>query len=580
MKKISLNKLFSNIDLSAEELPKLHSNDEVSYKNVQKRVIAKIENTEIIESAPNKVNRRGRFILGFGIAAALIAGGVGVAGAVSNAGKNAPEKEIQATIDSSSMEIKVDAEKLQNKDDCNSYAPEFKPFSAYEDVYNYEVEDNLDGISVEEVKYCCENGQTWILVHYSSELPGDISMLDAEFNSLYTHHGNACFGNGYLSNVVMTSECDDNNLYMAYGYLGLGVDPMENKYLVVASDLFRKDTEKITELGMKNLMGFTNSEIAANKEYTADMKARIENEFTKNDGYYYHNEDVIAIGNINIVVDISNKEFDIDKNIIPATMSNIYNQPSKWPDISNNIDELKAEVVSISTSGTLTNVLVKFTPQKGLTLDKELEFEKQKVLLYTIDPDTGVKTYLDDKAAAFDSYKDVNGTTNNDVPCIYEKYEFQTDEISDAYLEVTCEKLVETETNSIISNGNIEMNVYLDDIGFHHYIQDSFTFTTEDGFDIDVSFLENSIEMNWNVNDDKTMPDFLSNASYDGRFYHTSDLKIVMKNSWACPVRMNILVNDDGSVSASGFLIMPSTFFNDEIDCIEYNDKTIYKYID
>lgn len=574
MKKISLNELFAKLDLSAEELPELHSNDEVSYKNVQKRVISRIENTEIIESIPKKTNRRSRFILGFGIAAALIAGGVGAAGVASNVGRSAPEEETLATIDSSPMEIKTEAEKLQNKDIIKNDIPEFAAFSEYEDVYNYEVEDEMDGIDVEEVKHYCEDGQTWILVHYSSELPDDISMLDTEFRD-YAYPSKLFFGCGYMSDTIMKSECDDNNLYVAYGYLGSGVDPMENKYLITVPDLFHKGTEKITDLGMKNLMGFTNAEISANKEYTDEMKARIENEFTKIDGYYYRNEDIVATGTINIVVDISNKEFDIDKNIIPATM-HIYNSPSKWPDVSGNIDELKAEVVGIDVSGSLTNVLVKFTPHNGLTLDKSFMFKKQKVLLYTIVPETGVKNYLGDKVAAFDSYKDFNGVTNNGVPCVYEKYEFKTDVINDAYLEIACEKLIDAETNSVISNGSIEMDIYLDDIGLYNSNPDSFT--TEDGFDIDVSFLGHEVEMNWHTNDGKIMPDFLKDISYDGRFYHTSDFKIVMKNGWEFPVRMNILVNDYGSVSSSGLLIMPSTFFNDEIDRIEYNGKTIHKY--
>ncbi|MDE6020319.1 MAG: hypothetical protein K2H01_04865, partial [Ruminococcus sp.] len=409
MKKISLNELFSSLDMSSEELPKLHYSDDVSYKNVQQRVLSKIEAVEITASDSSKENPARRLLLGIGIAAALIAGGVGTY-SISNAGKNAVFEETRATIDSGPMEIKTNSDDFQNKLNGYDWSPNFSDFSSYIDVYEYDVKNTIDALKVEEVKYYCARNQTWILVHFKSDLPDGISILDTEFGNFYGDQ--KTFGRGIISHVVMTSESSDDDLYVAFGYQNNGIDPMENEYLINRQNLFRKDTEKITDLGMKNLMGFTNAEIAAGKKYTDEMKSRIENEFTMIDNYYYHNEDVLCIGEISILVDISPRKLDINKSIIPASMG-IYQNPIKWPSVSDSIDEIKAEVVGVNTSGTLSNVLVKFTPENGYILDENFMFKKEKAALYVIDPETGNKKYLSDDIIKFDSYTDFTGDTNN-----------------------------------------------------------------------------------------------------------------------------------------------------------------------
>lgn len=570
MKKISLNELFSELDMSSEELPKLHYSDEVSYKNVQQRVLSKIEAVEITASNSNKANPARRLLLGIGIAAALIAGGVGTY-SISNAGKNAVFEETRATIDSGPMEIKTNSGDFQNKLNGYDWIPNFSDFSSYIDVYEYDVKNTIDALKVEEVKYYCARNQTWILVHFKSDLPDGISILDTEFGNCYGDQ--TTFGRGIISHVVMTSESSDDDLYVAFGYQNNGIDPMENEYLINRQNLFRKDTEKITDLGMKNLMGFTNAEIAAGKKYTDKMKSRIENEFTMIDNYYYHNEDVLCIGEISILVDISPRKLDINKSIIPASME-IYQNPIKWPSVSDSIDEIKAEVVGVNTSGTLSNVLVKFTPENGYILDENFMFKKEKAALYVIDPETGNKKYLSDDVIKFDSYTDFTGDTNNGVPCIYNKFEWMTGQSNDVYCELICEKAVNTDTNSIISNGDIRMDIYLGNIGREDKIS-SDSFTTDDGFDIDIEFGFNEIRMKWQYKDGKKIPKFLKNCRIVDDKIVSSDFNIVMKNGLIYPVRMNILIDDDNYASAAGLFISPINFI-DKIERIEFDGVTIY----
>lgn len=565
MRKINLNELFCSLDLPSEELPEIHLNEDVSYKNVQKKVFEKIDSTEDSKPEAAKSNYKKHIIFGVGAAAALIIGGFTTYG-VSNSAKNNRENTL-ATIDSSFDEI-INNDLNDSKDGSEVLSGEYIPFSNGKDVYDYKVTDSMDGINVEEVKYCCEGNNTWILVHFKSELAEDISILETKFE--YEYLDRIHFGNDIMSDVVMTKDSDEHNLYSAFGYLNNGVDPMENQYLLSFKNLLRKDAERITELGMKNLMGFKNSDISAKKEYTPEMKKRIADEFTKIGDYYYRNDDLLSIGELSIMVDMSEKELDIDKNIIPATIDMYRYNTEKWPAVSNTIDELKAEVVGVNNTDSLAGVLVKFTAKNGYVLDNEDLFKLEKAVPYTIDSKTGVKKYIDNESMTFDTYADLTGKTNNGIPCVYHRFEFASNDAENVYLDIDCDKLYNAETNSVISNGKIKMSIYCGDVSELKYISDSFT--TDDGFDIDLAFDYDEIQMKWNGKNNNKFPDFIKNRKLSDKFY---DLNVVMKNGFKCPVRMHILENDDGLVISSGSMMILSFKF-DDISCIECGGKTIY----
>lgn len=570
MKKINLNELFCGLDLPPEELPKIHLNEDVSYKNVQKKVFAKIDSMEITKPEPKKSGYKKHIMFCIAAAAAIIAGGV-TTYSISNAGKNTSDKTLE-TIDSSQMEIVAndnidDINNIDNELDQQRAAIEKSSYSKYEDVYKYKVTGNMDGIDVGGVKYYCDKYNTWIIVHFKSKLSDGTSILDTKFEDLFSD--NAHFGDGGISNVVMTSDSDDDNLYVAFGYLNSDIDPMENQYLLSVKNLMRKDTEKITELGLKNLMGFTNADIAAKKEYTPEMKERIANEFTKIDDYYYYNNDLLSMGELSIMVDMSEKDFDIDKNIIPASIDMYRGTLKEWPDVSSTIDELKAEAVGINNAGSLAGVLIKFTADNGYVLDDENLFKSEKAVPYTIDPETGIKKYLDSESMTLDTYADLTGTTNNGIPCIYHRIEFTSNNAENVYLDIDCEKLYNSKTNSIISNGKIKMNVYFGDISDSiYYISDSFT--TDNGIDINLAF--NYMQIKWDSKKDNKLSNILNDNS-SNKFY---DLNVVMKNGFKCPVRMHILKNDDDLVISTGLMLV-SAFEFDDISYIECNGQKIYE---
>ena len=114
MKKWKVSELFSQISIPAEELPDIHTDNEISAKNVKSRVLAKIENTEVITTAePGRKDMTKRLMLGLGIAAALVAGGV-CAYSSSNAGSRMKETPTHATIDSKPMQIITEEAKLSS----------------------------------------------------------------------------------------------------------------------------------------------------------------------------------------------------------------------------------------------------------------------------------------------------------------------------------------------------------------------------------------------------------------------------------------------------------------------------------
>nr|MDE6020175.1 hypothetical protein [Ruminococcus sp.] len=164
--------------------------------------------------------------------------------------------------------------------------------------------------------------------------------------------------------------------------------------------------------------------------------------------------------------------------------------------------------------------------------------------------------------------------TNNGVPCIYNKFEWMTGQSDDVYCELICEKAVNTDTNSIISNGDIRMDIYLGNIGREDKIS-SDSFTTDDGFDIDIEFGFNEIRMKWQYKDGKKIPKFLKNCRIVDDKIVSSDFNIVMKNGLIYPVRMNILIDDDNYASAAGLFISPINFI-DKIERIEFDGVTIY----
>ncbi|MBQ8725051.1 MAG: hypothetical protein IJY74_05200, partial [Oscillospiraceae bacterium] len=104
MKKWKVSELFSQLNIPTAELPEINTKEEISYKSIQKKVFAKLDSREVITTEPEKKDYTKRFMLGIGIAAALVAGGVGAYGA-SNAGSRVEEIPTHATIDSKPMEI-------------------------------------------------------------------------------------------------------------------------------------------------------------------------------------------------------------------------------------------------------------------------------------------------------------------------------------------------------------------------------------------------------------------------------------------------------------------------------------------
>lgn len=571
MKKQNLSELFSKLDLPARELPELYSKEEISYRSIQKKVAAKIKCMETIENKPESSKNTKRFLLGFGIAAAVLAGGAGALTA-SNAGKSTREEETKAAIDSSLMEIELEGQYAERSEDPY----ELPPFYECSDVYDCEVTNTMDGVEVEEVKYFCRNSNgtnnIFVYFHLTSDGSVDFSMLPTDFiNSFDVFNFSAKYNSGGYSFYMVSDETDSDDLYLAVECDTRYVDPLENEYKFSLKALLREGYERITELGLKNLMGFTNAEINAGKDFTDEMKDRIENEFNYVNGYYYHKEDVLTSGNMTITVNISEKDLDIDNSYINAVIDE-YDKDFGNSVEEDTIEEINAEMIGARHAGTTTEILVRFTPDNGYMFtggEEEFILKDEKAEIYIIDPETGLKKPVDTKAMRCRTYKDLGGITYGGIPCIYQNFTFITEQAADVYFRLYCGNIIDPETNSVISDGEIRLKKYIGETAAIWYT-DARSFTADTGSVITAELSGNELRMTCPGGNPVNTPDYLNSSTGDEKL-----LTLVTKDGWSYPVKMILYKNKDGSPAAAGTLLTFVHVFKD-IDRIEYNGEIIF----
>ncbi len=111
MKRWKLSELFSQINILMENLPEISYKEEVSYKNVQKKVFEKLDSRETISTEPDKKETTKRIIIGVSLLALLTAGGLGAVS--SSRAARTGIQETEPTAPTSSIDsVSISAENI------------------------------------------------------------------------------------------------------------------------------------------------------------------------------------------------------------------------------------------------------------------------------------------------------------------------------------------------------------------------------------------------------------------------------------------------------------------------------------
>lgn len=655
MKKWKVSELFSQLDIPTAELPEISNKEDISYKSVQKRVFAKLETREVITIEPEKKIDPKRFLLGFGIAAALIAGGVGAYGA-SNAGSRVEETPTHATIDSKPMEIITGSSIAQAKasvfktetetktddvknltsgqgmqtsekteiisssisepaetveipiqQEAQSYYPpeqtyeELKEFwsttdyeidpSKFREPYDVKITDNMDVADVTDVKIYTDGTISYIMYTIQTYLPEGVSALDADFGWFFP---DTKYGGGSGTYYVLDEYSDDDTLCLISIKNNETINADQNEFYVKLNGCQRKDAETISELGMKNLLGFTGAEIAARKPFSEEQLAIINEEYTleSSGSNYLKKEDLFSYGDIEIYIDPSEKEFPVGinnpENAVRALLE--YGgapTPANMPIISNDFSLINAQLHSIIVHGYNAEIIMKYTPQNefAFTGNEDITiFKGAKAQPYTLN-EYGERDYLIDTIVRSDTWVDVNGLTNGGEQCMYHKIEVSAVDLQDVYVRLSLGNLQNPYDQSVIENGQIMTDIYIGDftdLSLEDYsIKDSFT--TEDGFNIDLCYEGPEVKMEWQGTSDNYIPDFMKTCSRTNYGIPSDDktvamddvFTLVLENGFRYRVRMNLHVDENYNVVLTTFATNCFTYHS-ELQSIEFDGKTIY----
>lgn len=647
MKKWKVSELFSQISIPAEELPDIHTDNEISAKNVKSRVLAKIENTEVITTAePGRKDMTKRLMLGLGIAAALVAGGVG-AYSSSDVGSRVKENPTHATIDSKPMQIMTEETMLSSGTSVSSaasgstasgsaaaeteqvikaaeestqnissqlgvqpveerYSP---PEVSYDDISNYwenipvpsadaytapydmNVTDSMDSLDVIDAKVSVDGANCFIKVTFRADLPEGITPADLTFG-LGT--GGTYFMTQYGSGGGRMPEpeiIDENTFTMTYTDYGFTVNAVENTYVIDIHGIEKTGAQEVTELGMKNVLGFTNAEIAQGRQITDAELAQLQEDYiyVESVGSYMKKSDIIDTGRMTIYIDPSPREFPVGKdnteNYTRARLSNGSYMIDDHPIFTDSLSMMSAEVHAIEMRANTCEYVIRYTGKNGyeFTGDEDMSiFADSSVQAYGFD-ENGAPDYYANAAVISDTWVDIHGVTNCGTPCMYQKITVSATEHPEMRVLVSNYCLKDRDTGSIIETGNLDVELpcnFWDEADMYHDFDTSFT--TSDGFTVDMYTIGDEITLTWQGTEESFIPEFLQTYSGEdftllqaGMSMITDDkFTIVQDNGFRYRSRMALIIDDNYRVTLTAVAAISG--IDNEISSIEYDGKAFY----
>lgn len=650
MKKWKVSELFSQLSIPAEELPEIRSNDEISAKNVKSRVLAKIENTEVITTAePKRKDMTKRLMLGLGIAAALVAGGVG-AYSSSDVGSRVKENPTHATIDSKPMQIMTEETMLSSGTSVSSAASgstasgsaaaeteqvikaaevndETQPAShqinppderysptgaTYEDFkntwqlckeevgdelyitpYKVEIMGSMDILEVVDTRIYTDGPQCRVQVTFDASLPDGLTPADIEFGLgtgayfIDTQYG---LNGGVAPEMTVI---DDDTFSITYIEYNTTVNAMENAYCLTVDGVQKKGAQTVSELGMKNLLGFTGAEIAANTPVTEEQLAQFEEEYVwmENQNAYMKKSDILDTNRLQIYIDPSEREYPVGlENTENYTRCEISNSTSYSidyaPEFEDTLSMINAEIHTMESKGNNAVYVIKYTGKNGFefTGDEDMTiFANAKLQPYVID-ENGYLDFDADIEVRSDTWVDINGVTNGGTACMYQKITMSTIGIPEMYLRLSLGNLMDRENRSIIDVGQITSEMYIpfyDTMSVWSGFTDSFT--TPDGFDVDIRYTGNEAVLTWQGAEGSMVPEFMCTGYTNdytniqpGTTTTTDDnFTFIMDNGFRYRSRMALIVDDSRKVCLT-IPVRSGWMMGGYLESIEFEGNTFY----
>ena len=588
MKRWNLSELFSQLDLPHEQLPQLYTKEEISSRNVKKKVLSRIASQETIAVEEEGSNTE-RLLLGIGIAAALVGGGVGTY-AASNIGEPQQQTTPPVTIQSSltAEEIKINGENTFHLD----YTP--MDLTEFTDAYECYVEDTMDKLDFAGAKVQMTDTGIKCVLHFKA-VKLDASLLDVDFLNVladlqYTSGGySSSHGiSGYLS--------DEENLYLYYDITLRNGVTEGNEVLFTFGGLAKANCDYITVRGMKNLLGFKGAEISQNKPFTEEQLQYIEENFIheeeirsgmvfSDDSHYYHKEDVYETGDMKIRVDLTEETYDkyADSISVPADIGS-YSDPELYQLVQaavtdDQMEKLNADIVGIRKDGYAARVLLRYTPQEGYDFTSEdlRIFGDVEAEVSSISANTGQRSAIDSDITHMTYFSENAVYTSQEIQkeyyashaekegdCLYHELQITLPETKEAELELVLTNLENYRDETIEDRGIIRMTIPLGTPGEYSYsVKDSFE--TEEGIEIHARFTWESMELTWD--------------SADGEFENVMNDRgfcIVTVQGYEYPLMTDILT-DDNTRTVRASAMYDECILPEDITALKYNGEVIYE---
>ena len=603
MKRWNLFELFSRLDLPHDQLPPLYTKEDVSAHSVKKKVMKRLDSCGTLEM-DQKPSRIKRTFMGFGIAAALIGGGA-ASYAASNMGEHRAESPINMIQTSITPEEMKD---IQYRYPAISY--DYVDMSQYTDAYDVEVIDEMDGLNFEDVKIQLTSSSVRLLMHFKAE---DLDFIMQSINLQYGGSGHSYSSSisGYLS--------DEENLYFITDITFENCLVAGNQIWLKFGGLSEYGCDRISELGIKNLLGFTGAEISQRRPFTEEEQQYIDEYFISQEeatgtggSCYYNKEDIYAMGMIGIRVDLTEKIYNKFTDSIPipndlnAYSDTLLYQNAQQAEIEDTMDMLDADIVGIRKDGYIVRVLMRYTPQNGyaFTSDDLAIFSDVNAKLFAAITGTEKRTriqcdttyftytfegteyqYVEQPYTSQEMQTEIYATHRlAENPCMFHEIEFTfPGDASDAELELKLINLKDDANDSLLDSGVITINVFLGDTGEYAYsVTDSFV--TEDGFEIDARFSQESMVLEWDSSVGEGAPAFLLESQKEGdanfqsftQEFNNPEFSIVSKQGYEYHLVTDILI-DSSTKRVRASAMYDEVISPEDVVAVKFDGEVIYE---
>ncbi len=469
----------------------------------------------------------------------------------------------------------------------------------FTDVYDYRVEDNMEEVDIEDVKVYSRDGYTYCMLHITNQFTDGTLFSELDLNQLVMWSQTSMkYKTGGGLDIGILSCSDDYNLYLIFNMYG-PIDNEMNECSFSIYGLMRNGYDRITELGMKSQLGMTHADIAQHKEYTAEQQALLDSEYQYHNGSYYRKSDILSYGSLRVWIDPSEKKPDILSIAIPSMDSYFGVDASQYMQleweanstVTNELTLVEVGTPKVYTFGSLTEVQIELTAVGDYRFSPETNLNFLKATPYIIVPETGLRRTMEDVTLRYDE-----AVTSDGRKCILH-FELMHRDLEELRFRVQGGNLI-----SILADGRIqtqEEGTFLADMLLFDtkpmYANGlEYSFTTDDGYLVDVVYNGEQITMQWQTDGTHALPECLLHsdaltkgaadaynaAVWDEGISIVEGCTITTYEGFEHPLCLNVRGYADGVVMASAYTYSGYIYMGEEngLKQIRFNDGAAFNF--